>query len=104
MQNLWSVPLRLMQEYFYGYYICYIFPLKKIEDSLVTNKKPYFKDGTVIVESILTIKDVELKNSGLFTCKSVSRFDQSKSAEASSIINVQGMCVLDGNTYTSQTL
>ena len=70
-------------------YVIYMFSVK-VADSLVTNKKPYFKEGTVIVESILTINDVKLENAGLYTCKSVSRFDQSKSAKAGSIINVRG--------------
>ena len=63
---------------------------QKMPESLITNKKPYFVKGTIIIESILTIDDVKLLDVGIYICKSVSRFDSSKSANATAIIKVRG--------------
>lgn len=59
----------------------------------VSDIKPEFRDGTVVVESVLKIEDVKLADVGTYTCKSVSRFDASKTAQASVSVNVKGMFV-----------
>lgn len=56
----------------------------------VSDIKPEFRDGTVVVESVLKIEDVKLADVGTYTCKSVSRFDASKTAQASVSVNVKG--------------
>ena len=63
---------------------------KKVADELITDKKPFFENGEVVIESILTIDDVKLKDVGIYTCKSVSRFDSSKTANTTTIVNVKG--------------
>ena len=61
-----------------------------VDATKITNKEPYFKDGAIIVESLLTIEDVSLTDVGLYSCESVSRFDKSKKAAATTQINVDG--------------
>lgn len=63
-----------------------------VDATKITNKEPYFKDGTIIVESLLTIEDVSLADVGLYSCESVSRFDGSKKAVATAQLNVDGTC------------
>lgn len=63
---------------------------KKVADELITNKKPFFESGEVINESILKIDDVKLEDVGIYMCKSVSRFDSTKMASTTAIVNVRG--------------
>lgn len=63
----------------------------KVSDEKVTDRPFYYVGGLVVAESILTIEDVTLQDSGIYKCVSVSRFDSAKKASADAQVNVKGI-------------
>lgn len=63
----------------------------KVNNEQVTDKPLYYVGGMVVAESILTIEDVTLQDSGIYKCTSVSRLDKSKKASVDARVNVKGI-------------
>ena len=63
----------------------------QVPPSWVTQQKPDYENGNIIVVSTLTIEDMKLKDGGTYTCHSTSRFDSFKRSSTSVKVNVKGI-------------